>query len=717
MIRKLENTTTLRVAEAAPKDAGRAIARLDPEHIKALGITVGDTVAITGKRTTVCKVMPTYPDDRGQSKIHIDGLTRNNLGAGIDDQISVAPAPCEPATNLVLKPVGVVPTKRDLPYIGSLLDGIPVLKGDTIRATLFGNRTADFLVERTNPSSGPVLINPTTTLDINAPKSASKSGTSAPSRINYEDVGGLKPQLQRIRETIELPLRFPELFERLGIDPPKGVLLHGPPGCGKTLIARAIAHETEASFFTISGPEIVHKNYGQSEAQLRKVWDEANKSSPAIIFIDEIDSIAPKREDTQGDVEKRIVAQLLTLMDGLDKKAGVMVIAATNLPNNIDSALRRPGRFDREIEIPIPDAEGRGEILTVHSRGMPLLDEGDDAVDLTRLANITHGCVGADLEALCREAALHCLRSIIDDIDFARADIPYDKLQSLNVSMSDFQAAFAEITPSAMREVFIDTPNVRWSDVGGLDRVKKELRQAIEWPLTHAPVFKQAGIKPPKGIVLAGPPGVGKTLLAKATATEAEANFISVKGPELLSRFVGDSEKGLREVFRKARQASPCVIFFDEVDAILPARGSGSSDSGVTDRVLAQFLAEMDGVEELNGVLVLAATNRLDMLDPAVLRPGRFDRIIEIEHPTEDDRTAIFSVHLDGKPIAPDVTAPDLGAKAAGASGAQVAAICQTAALAAAERIIEAGADPTTLIIELEDFHRAIEATLDVPIV
>ena len=679
------DTLTLRVAEALSKDVGRAFARLDPDDLKHLGIRIGDPVMIEGKRPTICKAMPAFKDDRGKSAVQIDGLVRDNAKAGLDDKVTLRAVTCAPAETVTLAPTGSAPADRDLAYIGSLLDGLPVLAGDRIRAALFGARSADFTVEKTLPS-GPVVITPQTRLLIatkNAPAQGQRPAATL-SRLSYEDIGGLKGQMQRIREMIELPLRYPEVFERLGIDPPKGVLLHGPPGCGKTLIARTIAQETDANFFVVSGPEIIHKNYGESEANLRKIWDEATRKGPSIIFIDEIDSIAPKRASTQGEVEKRVVAQLLTLMDGLNKRQNVVVIAATNLPNNIDSALRRPGRFDREITIPIPDRHGRRHILDIHSRGMPLAAD----VNLDHIADITHGCVGADLEAVCREAAMACLRTIIKDIDFAKAAIPYEQLARLEVTMDHFLAGFNEVEPSAVREVFVEVPSVQWDDIGGLHDTKARLREALEWPLKHAAIFEQAGVKPPKGILLAGPPGVGKTLLAKAAATQGHANFISVKGPELLNKFVGESEKGMREVFKKARQAAPCIIFFDELDALLPRRGSQTDGSGVGERVMSQFLAEMDGVEDLRGVLVLGATNRLDMLDPAVIRPGRFDRIIEIPNPDEAARAEIYKVHLREKPLAPGIDALELARRSPGASGAQVAGIVAKAALRAVSRAV-----------------------------
>ncbi|MDX2017916.1 MAG: CDC48 family AAA ATPase [Planctomycetota bacterium] len=701
----------LRVGEAAGKDVGRAYARLDPEDLKRLGVGLGDAVLVRGSRATVCRAMPTFKEQRGKGCVHLDGLSRENAGVGLDAPVRIEKAACEPAESITLRPTNVQPSARDMEYIGSRLDGLTVMPGDRVRVMLFGSRSAEFVAEKTTPP-GPVLIHPTTRLLVaSAPAGSSANSGATPNakgtgdrRFSYEDIGGLRGQVHRIREMIELPLRFPEVFRRLGIDPPKGVLLHGPPGCGKTLIARTIAHETDARFFTISGPEIVHKFYGESEAHLRKIWDEATRQGPSIIFIDEIDSIAPKRENAAGEVEKRIVAQLLALMDGLNRRSNVMVIAATNLPNALDPALRRPGRFDREIAIPIPDRHGRREILDIHSRGMPLAAD----VDMARIADRTHGFVGADLEALCREAAMACLRTIMPQIDFARDSIPYELISTLEVTMDHFEQALGEVEPSAVREVVVEVPNVRWDQIGGMDDVKRRLMEAVEWPLKHRELFARAGIKPSKGILLVGPPGVGKTLIAKAAATQTQVNFISVKGPELLSKFVGESEKGLREIFRKARQAAPCIVFFDEIDAIIPARAAGAVTGGdaVSERVLSQFLAEMDGVEELRDVLILGATNRRDRIDAAMLRPGRFDEVVELPYPDERARTEIFAVHLKGKPIEPGVEPATLARIFPGASGAQIAAACTRAGLAAIRRTVGEGGDSPR--ITREDLELAI---------
>ncbi len=597
---------------------------------------------------------------------------------------------------------GGVPSERDLKYVGGLLDGLPVTAGDRLRTTMFGNRRADFLVKTTRPA-GPVVVVADTLLKVQAGEGAAGAASTP---LSYEDIGGLKRQLDRVREIVELPLKYPEIFQRLGIDAPKGVLLYGPPGCGKTLLARAVAHETEAAFFSINGPEIIHKFYGESEANLRKLFDEAAHRAPSIIFLDEIDAIAPRRERVVGDVEKRVVAQLLALMDGLSQRQHVIVLAATNLPNALDPALRRPGRFDREISIPIPDKRGRQEILEIHSRGMPL---GED-VDLSCVAGITHGFVGADLEALCREAGMVALRRVLPDVDFSQPYVPDDVLARLQVKMGDFQEALREVEPSAVREVFVEVPNVTWNDVGGLDEIKQRLAEAVEWPLKHPELFESFHMTPPKGALICGPPGCGKTLIAKALATEAAVNFVSVKGPELLSMYVGESERGLRDVFRKARQAAPCIIFFDEIDALASTRSRGGNDSGVSARVLSQLLTELDGIEELKGVFVLAATNRLDLLDPALLRPGRFDIQFELPLPDGAAREKIFEIHLRGRPVEQGATAAWLAGQCEGFSGAQIEGVCRRAVMATIARQIGGAAEPAgdTLEVRREHLQAAI---------
>ena len=673
---------SLRVAEALPKDVGRGLARLDPQEMERLGARIGDVVEIVGKRATVARAMPTYADQRGQGLLQADGILRANAEIGLGERVTVQRVKVQAARAIVLAPaegMRAAPQPSQLRYLAKLLDGVPVVTGDRVRVNLFGTRAQSFTVVDTTPD-GPTLLGPNTAIRVSGEGGARERGT-----LTYEDIGGLRRETRRIREMIELPLRYPEIFERLGIDAPKGVLLYGPPGCGKTLIARAVANETSAHFVTINGPEIIDKLYGASEAQLRGIFDDARRHAPAIIFIDEIDAIAPKREDLSGDrqVERRVVAQLLALMDGLESRGNVIVIAATNLPNSLDPALRRPGRFDREIGISVPDKDGRREILEIHTRGMPLA--GD--VDLTRLGTITHGFVGADLEALCREAAMSALRRLMPDIDFAQAQIPYEKLMALEVTADDFASALNEIEPSAIREVFTEIPEVGWDDVGGLEEVKQLLAEAVEWPLRHGRIFEQAGVRSPKGILLHGAPGTGKTLLAKALARESEANFISVKGPQLLSRWVGESERGVREIFHKARQAAPCIVFFDEIDAIAPPRGGGDSD--VTERVVSQLLTELDGIESLNGVVVLAATNRVDRVDPALQRAGRFDFLVEMPVPDAAARLAILRVQTRKMPLAADVDLARLADQTEGFVGADIEGLCHRTALLAIREYLE----------------------------
>ncbi len=701
-----EAVLRLKVSEALAKDVGRALARMDPANIVALGATIGDIVEVCGKRRSVCKLMPAYKETRHAATVQLDGLVRGNAGVGLDEIVTVRKVATKPAHTVVLAPTDVVPAARDMRYIGSLLDGLPLIEGDRIRATLFGSRSADFIVRETTPK-GPVLIGSPTLLTVEAAAGRPAERTAGPSAVSYEDIGGLGAVVPKIREMVELPLRHPQIFEKLGIDPPKGVLLHGAPGTGKTLVARAVAHETAAHFISISGPEIIGKFYGESEAKLRAVFEEAAHRAPSIVFIDEIDAIAPKRAELGGEkqVERRVVAQLLTLMDGLKSRGKVVVIAATNLPNLLDPALRRPGRFDREIVLPVPDRHGRAQILDIHSRGMPLAND----VDLAELARVTHGFVGADLEALCREAAMHCLRRILPNIDFTQSDIPYDVLMTLELSRDDFLAAQRQIEPSALREVFVEVPTTTWEDIGGLETVKRVLREAIEWPLKYGAWLAAADVKPSKGILLSGAPGCGKTLLAQAAASMSEMNFIAVRGPALLSKYVGESEAAVREVFSKARQAAPCLVFFDEIDALVPRRGGESSDSHVSDRVVGQFLTELDGLEKLTGVLVMAATNRPDIIDPAVLRPGRFDVHVAIPLPEARERLAVLRVHTRNKRLAQGLSMDALLPRTEGLAGADLAAICQRAALhAVRERVRDAQVDES-VVLEQRHFDAALE--------
>lgn len=680
----IKNEIALRIKEALVKDVGRAIARIDPKDMKLLGIESGDVIVIEGKRATPVKVMPCYPEERDKHIIQIDGITRENALAGIDEKVKIIKGSCRQAVKIKLKPETKTGSLKadDARYIGSLINGLPVTKGDKVRANLFGSRSVDYTVTGSNPE-GVVLIHPDTTFQLEL----TQQDGERKSKVSYEDIGGLDNQVQRIREMIELPLKYPEIFERLGIQPPKGVFLYGPPGTGKTLIVRAVAHETSAYFINISGPEIMGKFYGESEARIRKIFEEAQQHAPAIIFIDEIDAIAPKREDMGGEkqVEKRVVAQLLSLMDGLESRGKVIVIGATNIPNSIDPALRRPGRFDREISISIPDKKGRLEILHIHTRGIPLSMD----VDMEKLAEITHGFVGADLEALAREAAMTALRKILPQIDFELAEIPYELLMSLEVTMDHFLDAMKEVEPSAIREVFVEVPDVKWDDVGGLEEIKEALKETVEWPLQYADLFRKADTKPPKGIILSGKPGTGKTYLAKALASESGVNFISVKGPQILSRYIGESEKGVRELFRMAKQASPCILFLDEFDSLVPRRSSDSSGSGVIERVIGQFLTEMDGIEDLKGVIVLAATNRIDLIDQALLRSGRFDLVFELPLPDAKTREKIFGIHTRNKPLGKNVNLNLLARKTNSLTGSDIEFICRKAGMFAIRERIE----------------------------
>lgn len=672
---KIPDRITLKVAETNPKFVGKGMALVDPKVMEELGLSTGDVLEVSAKnKKSFVLLWSSQPDDYDKKLIRIDGYTRNNIGVGIDDAVSVQKVRVKKAEQVILAPteeLNIVGLEEHLP---ELLEGRVVGKGDIIPLNIMGRRIG-FAVTGTSPSDSASLIDSNTEFIIGSvPKSA---GKGIP-RVAYEDIGGLRNEVQKVREMIELPLRHPEIFERIGIEAPKGVLLHGPPGTGKTLLAKAVANETNANFYSIGGPEIMSKFYGESEERLREVFKEAQENAPSIIFIDEIDSIAPKREEVSGDVEKRVVSQLLTLMDGISSRGKLVVIGATNRPNAIDPALRRPGRFDREIEIGIPDEKGRLDILMIHTRGMPLTED----VDLASIARVTHGFVGADLEALSKEAAMRSLRRILPEINLEQPNIPIEILSKIKVTKQDFDEALRDVQPSAMREVLVQRPNVKWQDIGGLQKVKEELAEAIEWPLKHGELFVQADVKPPKGILLHGPPGTGKTMIAKAVAATSEANFISIKGPELISKWVGESEKGVREVFRKARQAAPCVVFFDELDAIAPRRGS-EGDAHVTERVISQMLTEMDGLEDLKGVVVIGATNRPDIIDEALLRPGRFDRILEVPPPDKEARKQIFEIHMKKKPLDSDVKLDKLVELTESMTGADIAAIVNAAAMTA----------------------------------
>src|SRR5574338_16726 len=669
-----QSALSLKVLEAYTRDVGRGVARIDYDSMDTLNASTGDVIEIKGKRRTVAKCLPLYPSDEGKGIIRIDGLGRNNAGIAIGDSITVRKIKAVAAEKVVVAPLEAIPP-IDERYLADALESVPLIKGDNVMVPYFGGRLT-FQVIGVTPAADAVLVTQKTVFHI-AEKGETLRGVP---QVTYEDIGGLTDEIKKVREMIELPLRHPEIFEKLGVEAPKGVLLYGPPGTGKTLLAKAVANESNAHFISISGPEIMSKFYGESEARLREIFKEAKEKSPSIIFIDEIDSIAPKREEVTGEVERRVVSQLLSLMDGLEARGKVIVISATNRPNAIDPALRRPGRFDREIEIKVPDKKGRKDLLMIHTRNMPLSDD----VNLDKIASISHGYVGADLEYLCKEAAMKCLRRLLPELNLEDEKLPPETLDKLVVNGEDFQNALREVTPSGMREVFIENPDVSWDEVGGLESVKRELQEAVEWPMKYPTLYSKLGHRMPRGILLHGPSGTGKTLLAKAVATESEANFISVRGPELLSKWVGESERGIREIFRRARQASPCVVFFDEIDSIAPIRGAGG-ETAVTERVVSQLLTELDGMENMHGVIVLAATNRADMIDPALLRPGRFDKIIQIPMPEKDSRRQILEITAKSIPIVSDkneldyVNLDKIAEITDGMSGADVAAIANTA--------------------------------------
>ena len=696
------NETLLKIEEIPQQHVGRGRAILDPKIIEETNWKTGQILELTYNKKTHVKLWPGSPEEYGTGIIKIDGTTRQNIGAGIGDKISIKSVEAANAEEIVLSPTEKIAAEGLQEYMNYNYQNHVFTTGDSISLnTQMGNKV-QFVITSTKPSR-PVIVTEQTIFKLG--KMTKAHDKSVP-RVTYDELGGLKNEVQKIREMVELPMRHPELFEKIGVDAPKGVLLYGPPGTGKTLLAKAVAGETNAHFISISGPEIMGKHYGESEERIRELFAQAEENSPSIVFIDEIDSIAPKRDEVSGEVEKRIVSQLLTLMDGMKSRGKVVVIAATNRPDSIDPALRRPGRFDREIEIGIPDDDGRHEILSIHTRGMPL----DERVNLKQISKVTHGFVGADLEVLSKEAAMRSLRKILPEIDLDEEKISSEILQKIKITEEEFRDALKEVRPSALREVQVQIPNVSWDDVGGLDNLKEELREAIEWPIKYKEAFDFVDVESPKGVLLHGPPGTGKTLIAKALAKMTESNFISIKGPELLSKWVGESEKGVREIFRKARQAAPCIIFLDEVDALVPRRGSGDSGTHVTENVVSQILTEIDGLEELNNVLIVGATNRLDIVDEALLRPGRFDRIIEVTNPDAKGREHIFKIHTKNKPLAQDVDVKKLVELTNGFSGAEISAVASRAAISALKRYVNGKAKNVKEIkISQDDLVDAID--------
>jgi transitional endoplasmic reticulum ATPase len=706
-----QNALSLKVLEAYTRDVGRGVARIDYDSMDTLNASTGDVIEIKGKRRTVAKCLPLYPSDEGKGIIRIDGLGRNNSGIAIGDTISVRKIKAVAAEKVVVAPLEAIPP-IDERYLADALESVPLIKGDNVMVPYFGGRLT-FQVIGVTPAADAVLITQKTVFHI-AEKGETLRGVP---QVTYEDIGGISNEIKKVREMIELPLRHPEIFEKLGIEAPKGVLLYGPPGTGKTLLAKAVANESQAHFISISGPEIMSKFYGESEARLREIFKEAREKAPSIIFVDEIDSIAPKREEVTGEVERRVVSQMLSLMDGLESRGKVIVISATNRPNAIDPALRRPGRFDREIEIKVPDKKGRKDILAIHSRNMPLADD----VNIDKISSVSHGYVGADLEYLCKEAAMKCLRRLLPILNLEEEKLPPETLDKLIVNHDDFTKALIEVTPSGMREVFIENPDVKWGDVGGLKEVKQELQEAVEWPMKYPGLYDKLGHSMPRGILLHGPSGTGKTLLAKAVATESEANFVSVRGPELLSKWVGESERGIREIFKRARQSAPCVVFFDEIDSIAPIRGAGG-ETAVSERVVSQLLTELDGMENMHGVVVLAATNRADMIDPALLRPGRFDKIIQIPLPDKESRKSILKINAAKIPTITEESDPNhvdfekLADITDGLSGADTASIANTAVSLVIHKFLDSNPDVKDLEkssvdakVEMKHFEEAVK--------
>ncbi|TFG24549.1 MAG: AAA family ATPase [Promethearchaeota archaeon] len=676
---------TLRVQKAKKRDIGRNIIRIDPETMEKLEIQTGDVIALNGKKESAGIAWPSYPQDNGLGIVRVDSRLRKNTGTSIDDSIEIRKVDAKVAQNIVIAPASVKirTNPRFESFVKRKLNNYPVTIDDIILISIGISREITFKVISLRPK-GICVIKPESSLHIS--EHVTEDEERGTNYITYEDVGGLDREIQRVREMVELPLRHPSLFKRLGIDPPKGVLLRGPPGCGKTLLARAVANESEAHFISINGPEIMSKFYGESEKKLRKLFIEAEEKSPSIIFIDEIDAIAPKRETVTGEVERRVVAQLLALMDGLHSRGKTIVIGATNRPNSLDEALRRPGRFDREIEIKVPNEKGRREIFQIHTRNMPL----DKKFSIKDYSQITHGFVGADISAVCREAAMSALRRYLPKIDLESEYIDPELLEQIQVTKNDFDEALKEVMPSGIREVFVEVPNVTWEQIGGLDDLKQLLVEAVDWPLSHPKIFIRMGITPPKGILLYGPPGCGKTLLARAVATESKANFISIKGPELLSKWVGESEKAIREVFRKAKMAAPCIIFFDEFDSIAPSRGRHTSDSGVSEKVLSQFLTELDGLEVNKDIVVIAASNRPDILDPALIRPGRIDRILLVPPPNERGTLEILKIFTKDMPLTSNLKLTTLNQMVKGFSGADIETFCREAAMIALRENIRA---------------------------
>ena len=707
----------LKVSEAKNRDVIRGKIRLDNEAMKQIGISTGEIVEIIGQKSTAAVAWPAYPEDLKRNIIRMDSVIRKNAGVSLSDKVRVRKAEVINATQVVFAPAQ---TNISLEFgfesfVKRKLLGYPLSPDDTVMIPVLG-RANPFVVLSLKPD-GIVLVTDDTKLEVT---DQAVEDINAKSLISYEDIGGLEGVVTKLREMVELPLKHPILFEKLGIDPPKGVLLHGPPGVGKTMLARAVANETDAHFITINGPEIMSKYYGESEQTLRSIFREAEEKSPSIIFVDEIDAIAPKREETTGEVEKRVVAQMLASMDGMAGRGQVIVIAATNRAQAVDPALRRPGRFDREIEIGVPSADGRFEILSIHTRGMPIADD----VDLRHYADNTHGMVGADLQALTREAAMGTLRRFLPDIDLDAETIPAEILDAMEVTNNDFTSAAKDIQPSAMREVFVEVPKVKYEEIGGLDDIIQKLKESVEWPIKNPEAFKRIGINPPAGILLYGPPGTGKTLLAKAVANESEANFISIKGPELLSKWVGESEKAVREVFRKARMAAPTVIFFDEIDSIASRRGSNGGDAGVTERVISQLLTEMDGLEALNEVIIMAGTNRPDIVDPALLRPGRFDRIIYVRPPDLEGRKEILDIYAKKMPLDDDVNLEEIARSLEGFVGSDIEALCREAGLIALREDMQASLASqrhfvaarekvhATMTPQAQEYYEKLEASL-----